>query len=139
VKVEKSHEAPFVKCQQLLWENAMVARLRKLDGHIWRPVEGCLCAYKMAESYSEFINDTLRDERDLQDHPRMFSDLKRNLENLDPHQLRNLKFDDNLMSFSKALHWPEALTSPRRLSRCSPYWLPELSRRTAQESHPETL
>ena len=83
--------------------HASNGRLRKLDGDIYRPIEGCPCAYKVGESMKEFLNEILRGDANYECNAKVHGLLMGFLEDHDPDGLRNLKMDERLLSFTNGL------------------------------------
>jgi hypothetical protein len=79
------------------------AALRKLSGHVWRPVPGCPCAYSMAESYKDYLNETLDQENAYHSRTAMQRELIEYLTNYNPQGMRDIVFDRGMMSFSDGL------------------------------------
>ena len=90
---------PFVKLRQSVLEAAEDGRLRKLGGHVWRPVAGCQCAYVMAENYRDFLNATLNDEPAYHERPSMQRELIDYLVNYNPKEMRDVEFERGMLSF----------------------------------------
>ena len=91
---------PFVKLRESAMALADAGRLRKLGGHVWRPVPGCPCAYVMAESYREFLNATLNVDPTYNGRPALQRELIEYLSNYNPPQMRDVVFDRGLLSFA---------------------------------------
>jgi hypothetical protein len=74
-------------------------RLRKSEGHVWRPVPGCPCAYVEAETLGDFVNDVLETDPVYNAHPRRRHELLGFLSGYNPVHMKNVVADDNLLSF----------------------------------------
>ena len=83
---------------------ADAGRLRKLGGHVWRPVPGCPCAYVMAESYREFLNATLNVDPTYNGRPALQRELIEYLSNYNPPQMRDVVFDRGLLGLAAGRH-----------------------------------
>ena len=97
---EDAHRRAFVKLRDVAMEDAKRGRLRKLGGHIWRPVPGCPTAYEQAESYKDFLNRTLDNEPLYHDKPAYQKELLEYLANYNPASLRDIEFDRCMLSFA---------------------------------------
>ena len=90
----------FMRLRDIVLAYAQEHRLRKLDGHMWRPVAGCPCAYEVGEPYTEFLDDLLNDNAEYHANIRHQDEVVKYLKRFSPPACRNLKGDRNLMSFS---------------------------------------
>ena len=97
---EEAHRTAFIKLRDVAMGDGAEGRLRKLDGHIWRPVPGCPCAYEQAESYKDFLNKTLNDEAQYHSKPAYQKELLEYLNNYNPDALRDIEFDRYMLSFA---------------------------------------
>jgi hypothetical protein len=93
----------FVKLRDVALGTAERAKLRKLGGHVWRPVPGCPRAYSMAETYREFLNATLDDQPVYYEHPALQNELINLLTNYNPPQMHDVEFDRGLLSFQNGI------------------------------------
>ena len=89
----------FVKLRKELMRVAEAGRLRKLDGNVWRPVEGCALSYVPAEDYKAYLNVSLNkfDEYhdDTVNHHKLFDYLTK----YNPDDMRDVEFDRSMLSF----------------------------------------
>jgi hypothetical protein len=98
---EAEDRSQFDRLRDEVLQVAEAGRLRKLDGHIWRPVPGCVfLAYKRAETYRVFLNATLRGCREYMHRVTHQEDLLKVLANYDPDEIRDVVFDRGMLSFS---------------------------------------
>ncbi|MEW5314996.1 MAG: hypothetical protein WDW38_006453 [Sanguina aurantia] len=77
--------------------------MRKLDGNIYAPVEGCPCAYVISCTYEEHITTVLRGDELFKSNPRRFDELMKYLTNYNEEELPVLKTDRDLISFSNGV------------------------------------
>lgn len=77
--------------------------LRKLDGRIYEPVQGCPCAYVIKCTYEEHITSVLRGDELFKSNPRRFDELLKYLQNYNEEDLPVLKTDRDLVSFSNGV------------------------------------
>jgi hypothetical protein len=89
----------FVHVRDVILANARSNRLRKLDGHVWRPVPGCPCAYERAEDYKTFANTVLKNDSVYLSNPRRHNQILQFLKKINPDEMEDVVYDSNLMSF----------------------------------------
>jgi hypothetical protein len=94
---------PFVHLRDIMLADAGAAKLRKLDGHIWRPVPGCLCGYHQAESFQDFLNTVLNDQAAYHNDTKMHTTLIEYLTNYNPNSCKTLVRDMDMMSFTNGI------------------------------------
>lgn len=97
---EEAHRTAFITLRDVAMGEGAEGRLRKLGGHIWRPVPGCPCAYEQAESYRDYLNKTLNDEAQYHSKPAYQKELLEYLNNYNPDALRDVVFDRYMLSFA---------------------------------------
>ena len=68
-------ESDFVVLRDKLMTHAMANRLRKADGAVYAPVEGCPCAYEEVYNTEGFVNKVLAREPMFHLHPGRLKDL----------------------------------------------------------------
>ena len=93
-------ETAFARLRDVVLAHASGRRLKKQGHHVWRPVEGCPCAYEQAEDYKEYLNTVLRRSAEYNAKPQMHRELLEYLRNYDPEAFPNLTRDQDLVSFA---------------------------------------
>lgn len=92
-----------------LLDYATKFRLRKKDGFVFKPVDGCPCAYVVHANYPDFINDVLMDDEIYFRNPKRFDEALKYLTNYKDRQLPSLVVDRDLISFSNGVLHLESL------------------------------
>ena len=90
----------FVRLRDLAMGAARAGWLRKLAGHVWRPVAGCPCAYVQAESFRDYLNKVLGSEPMYHINPAYQRQLLKYLNNHDPDDMHDIVFDRAMLSFA---------------------------------------
>jgi hypothetical protein len=96
-------QTPFINLRDEVLQIAAREKLRKLDGHVWRPVPGCPCAYEEAETLADFLNVSLRRSAAYHARPAMQRELLDYLVNYNPDDMLNLVSERDLLSFSDGI------------------------------------
>ena len=106
-------DTPFTRSRDVVLSHAEEMRLMKHGGHVWRPIEGCPCAYTQGESFEKFLNKVLRTNVDYNSDNSVHHKLEDHLTYLDPPEFPKLEHDRGLLSFSDGvLVLPEARFVP---------------------------
>ena len=87
----------FVTLRDIVLHCASEGRIKKLDGRVYRPVEGAPCTYEIGGTYDDFLNAVLHGNRWFR------GDLLRYLKNYNPSKMCNLVIDKDLMSFANGV------------------------------------
>jgi hypothetical protein len=89
----------FVKLRKELLRVTKAGRLRKLDGNVWRPIDGCPLSYVVAEEYKVFLNVTLNTFDEYHDDTVNHNKLLNYLARYNPDDMRDIVFDRTMLSF----------------------------------------
>jgi hypothetical protein len=98
-KIVDKCKTPFVKMRDIVLAHATGHRLRKLGDAVWRPVDGCPCAYEYAMLFRAFLNERLHAEPMYNRTPAVQRELIVYLTNYDPSDFRDIEWDMDLFSF----------------------------------------
>jgi hypothetical protein len=104
---------PFKTLKDLMLKHTAHKRLMKLPlktevfgrvgGDVFRPIPGCPCAYEKAETMSEFLDVLFDDDQVFLSTTKYKELLMRYLTHMNPREIRNIRFERNLMSFKNGV------------------------------------
>lgn len=77
--------------------------LKKRDGSVYEPVEGCPCAYVVRCTFADYINTVLEDDAMFNADPRRFDELMKYMANYNRKVFPRIKPDLDLLSFSNGV------------------------------------
>lgn len=112
-----------LRCQ--LVAAAVEGSLRKLNGWILKPIEGCPCAYVADEIYDDFINRVVGDDPLLNSNIHRFEELQKYLKLCNNKAFPNIRMERDLLSFRNGvLHtdapWNSCLIRAHLRKMCGP-------------------
>lgn len=102
-EASEEKDTPHYTLMKELWNVAAKEKLKKCNGHIYRPIPKKPCAYRRSEDYKQFINKVLKKNKTFKSSPKRFADLMSHLDLYDDPELPFMERDMNILAFQNGV------------------------------------
>ena len=111
--VKEPRETPYRRLMLRLEGVAKARGLRRCDGHVFEPVPGCPCAFRVVQvrgteakpmTYDDYIRQVLHGDEEYRSDPRLLKVLGTYMSEYDEDDFPRLVHDEGLLSFSNGVY-----------------------------------